>query len=203
MSKALSDIEISELICTRISHDIIGNVGAVSNAVELLEEGDLDFIDDIKSILKTSSFVLSARMRFFRMVFGLSSANLDNLELVEKTLREYIKTIGNSNNIIDIKISLENETFSKVAMLSAMIVADTFVRGGYISIKQEGEKLFICSDNNSLIKDKVFIIKEVINGNITDSLAQYAPILYLKQVLKETKYSLSVVDSDKLELFIG
>ena len=46
---------ITELVCTRISHDIIGNIGAVANAVELLEEGDLDFLDDIKSILKNSS----------------------------------------------------------------------------------------------------------------------------------------------------
>ena len=53
---------VSELICTRISHDLIGNIGAVSNAVELLEEGDMDFLDDIKSILKTSSGVLSARL---------------------------------------------------------------------------------------------------------------------------------------------
>ena len=48
---------ISELICTRISHDLIGNIGAVANAVELLEEGDMDFLDDIRSILKTSSQV--------------------------------------------------------------------------------------------------------------------------------------------------
>ena len=60
---------VSELICTRISHDIIGNIGAVSNASELLEEGDIEFLDDIKSILKTSAFNLSSRMKFFRMAF--------------------------------------------------------------------------------------------------------------------------------------
>ena len=46
---------LSELISTRLSHDIIGNIGAVANAAELLEEGDMDFLDDIKSILKTLS----------------------------------------------------------------------------------------------------------------------------------------------------
>ena len=39
---------IAELVCTRISHDLIGNIGAVANAVELLEEGDTDFLDEIK-----------------------------------------------------------------------------------------------------------------------------------------------------------
>lgn len=45
MENTLSVSEISELVCTRISHDLIGNIGAVSNAVELLEEGDMDFMD--------------------------------------------------------------------------------------------------------------------------------------------------------------
>ena len=47
--------KLSQIICTRISHDLIGNIGAVSNAVELLEEGDMDFMDDIKS---NSAYVL-------------------------------------------------------------------------------------------------------------------------------------------------
>ena len=36
----MSDNKVCELVCTRLSHDIIGNIGAVANAVELLEEGD-------------------------------------------------------------------------------------------------------------------------------------------------------------------
>lgn len=77
MNNILSETELAELICTRISHDVIGNVGAVANAVELLEEGDMDFLDDIRSILKISSSVLSARLKFFRLAFGLTNANLD------------------------------------------------------------------------------------------------------------------------------
>lgn len=80
MNDILSETELAELICTRISHDVIGNVGAVSNAVELLEEGDMDFLDDIRSILKVSSSVLSARLKFFRLAFGLSNANLERFQ---------------------------------------------------------------------------------------------------------------------------
>ena len=48
---------VSELICTRLSHDIVGNIGAVANAVELLEEDDMDFVTNValectKEILK-------------------------------------------------------------------------------------------------------------------------------------------------------
>ena len=47
-------VNITELVCTRVSHDLIGNIGALGNAVELLEDGDNDFLPEIKSMLKIS-----------------------------------------------------------------------------------------------------------------------------------------------------
>ena len=60
--------ELSELICTRISHDLIGNIGAVANAVELMDE-DPEALDDAKPILSVSSKVLTARLKFFLFCF--------------------------------------------------------------------------------------------------------------------------------------
>ena len=88
---------ITELVCTRLSHDIIGNIGAVANAVELLEEGDVDFMDDIKSILKTSSTTLAARLKFFRMAFGLNNANLEDEITVKNIAQDYLFTLGNKD----------------------------------------------------------------------------------------------------------
>lgn len=194
-------LEISELVCTRISHDLVGNIGAVSNAVELLEDGDMDFLDDIKNILKSSSFILASRMKFFRMIFGANNANLDNLDLVKKTTADYIKTIC-GNYDVTMELELQDGRFSKVAMLCVMIVADTFVRGGQIIIKQKEDRLIVSSENKSMLKDKVFIIKEVINDRISESLAQYAPILYLKEILKETKYSVKTSGIEGLEIIV-
>ena len=42
----MDNIFLSELLVTRLSHDIIGNIGAVANAVELLNEGDEDDKED-------------------------------------------------------------------------------------------------------------------------------------------------------------
>lgn len=59
-----TNIYISEIVATRLSHDLIGNIGAVANAVELLNEGDEDDREDIGNILNFSSKVLSRRLKF-------------------------------------------------------------------------------------------------------------------------------------------
>ena len=61
----MSDTFLAEIIATRLSPDLIGNIGAVSNAVELLNEGDEQDLEDVNNILNFSSKVLSKRLKFF------------------------------------------------------------------------------------------------------------------------------------------
>ena len=75
-----TNIYISEIVATRLSHDLIGNIGAVANAVELLNEGDEDDREDIGNILNFSSKVLSRRLKFFRLCFGMSNAAVKTTE---------------------------------------------------------------------------------------------------------------------------
>ena len=87
-------VNITELVCTRVSHDLIGNIGALGNAVELLEDGDNDFLPEIKSMLKISFGVLSARLKFFRMAFGRTNAYLQNPKIFRQSCADYIKTFN-------------------------------------------------------------------------------------------------------------
>lgn len=196
MDNNLSSTEISELICTRISHDVIGNIGAVSNAVELLEEGDMDFMDDIRSILKISSSVLTARLKFFRIAFGLNNTNLEQIDLIEKTIRDYLKTIGNVNYPISLNMEIKNWEFCKIVMLAVMILADTFIKGGHIEVREEPNRLLILSSSSeSQSAEKMAVIKNVILENINERAAQYAPVFYLQELLKSIKLRLTVVDN--------
>ena len=46
-----TNIYISEIMATRLSHDLIGNIGAGANAAALLNEGDEDDREDMSNIV--------------------------------------------------------------------------------------------------------------------------------------------------------
>lgn len=194
---------IAELVCTRISHDLIGNIGAVANAVELLEEGDTDFLDEIKEILKVSSSVLSARLKFFRMAFGLDNANLTDMALVEKTTRDYLTTIGNKN--FPIRFNMENFSvkYTRIMMLAVMILADVLIKGGEINVSEQNCKLFVnISAVSKTSASKTEDILALLSGQKEEYLAQYAPVFYLKNLVNKSDMTLCLSEGDSLGFVI-
>ena len=181
----MEDSLITQLVCTRLSHDIIGNIGAVANAVEPLEEGDMDFIDDIKSILKTSSVNLSSRLKFFRMAFGLANSNLDDLNLVKETAQNYLSTLGNKDFPIKLDFAVSNPAKRKTALLMIMVLADILLRGGTLKVYESPHGLIAeTSTANRVSTDKLARIQNVIQSGTVEPDAGLAPLIALMDAHK-------------------
>ncbi|MBQ7286081.1 MAG: hypothetical protein IJW72_07535 [Alphaproteobacteria bacterium] len=186
---------LSELICTRLCHDIIGNIGAVANAVELLEEGDMDFLDDIKSILKTSSGVLSARMKFFRLAFGLNNANLENQDMLKDTAKDYLSTLGNRSCPLQLDWTFVDAKYAKVALLGIMCIADILIRGGQISVRPYQNGIMVVHNEDAQVSaDKVIQLKEAVNSGEVGENAQFAAVAYLLKLIKDTGMQIYMVN---------
>ncbi len=196
MSKDLS-FQISELICTRISHDLIGNIGAVSNAVELLDD-DPESVSDVKPILELSSKVLSARLKFFRLAFGLNNATVKNIEELNLIATEYVQTIGNRNFPIKLNLQIKTPQLYKIVLLSIMVLSDIFIKGGVIAaIEGDTGIEFTATSENILSASKLNTLQNCLNGNISDeNPAQNAPLLYLQDILTQSNISIKLSFTD-------
>ncbi|MDY4885279.1 MAG: hypothetical protein SO141_03415 [Alphaproteobacteria bacterium] len=190
--------ELSELICTRISHDLIGNIGAVANAVELMDE-DPEAIDDAKSILSISSKVLTARLKFFRLAFGLNNTGVKTIAEITAPAEEYIATVGSRTAPIKLNFNISTPALYKIVMLGIMVMSDVFIRGGELSISETVNGLTFTADSQSALSaGKLAVMQKVLNAEIpAENPAQSAPLIYMMRLLNDTPVKITVSYTEK------
>ena len=196
-----SNVFVSEAIATRLSHDLIGNIGAVANAVELMnEDGGAD--EDIVHILNFSSAVLSHRLKFFRLCFGLSNATVKTTEEMVKLTEDYLSSLGNPNYQIKLKLAISTPKIYKLVMPSVMLMADAVIKNGTVAVTQTETNLQIkVSSDTPLNQTKLTNIAKILGGNEPDeNPSSYAPLYYLMSYLEGSGVSLKFSDNT---LFIG
>lgn len=189
--------ELSELICTRISHDLIGNIGAVANAVELMDE-DPEAVDDAKPILSISSKVLTARLKFFRLAFGLNNTGVKTLAEVINPAEEYIATIGSRTAPIKLNFNISTPALYKIVMLGIMAMGDVFIRGGELKISETASGLTFTADSQSALSaGKLAVMQEVLNGKMPEeNPAQSAPLIYMMRLLNDSAVNITIAASE-------
>ncbi len=183
---------LQELICTKINHDIIGHVGAVCNAVELLEEDDMEFIDDIKNILKISSFALAARLKFFRIAFGMNNASVDNIQDI---ISNYTTSIASKNYPINTHTTSITKENLKSILLIVMILSEIIYKGGNINIEESTIKV----EAQTFNQEKFNNLKDIKNAEQTPSNAQY---FYLSNILNEANKKLLITQTSEHNITI-
>jgi histidine phosphotransferase ChpT len=64
-------LELASLLCSRLCHDMLSPVGALSNGLELLaDEKDPEMRKRCFELLEQSAKISTDKLRFFRLAFG-------------------------------------------------------------------------------------------------------------------------------------
>ncbi|MBL0942240.1 MAG: hypothetical protein IBJ00_05920 [Alphaproteobacteria bacterium] len=86
------DIIISQLLSSRLCHDLIAPISAVKTGLELLSDissGETD--PQVSELIMHSAESLSRRLTFFRFAFGFSSVNhIKSLDEVHTIIDDYL-----------------------------------------------------------------------------------------------------------------
>ncbi len=159
-------MNLTEAIVVRLSHDLAGAIGAFSNTVDLMKM-DASFIGESVGLLETSSTQLTARLAFFRALYGAETKSID-ADLV----RRYLGTLA-------IPVDFQGRINSRLQLAMVAVGIEMLGTGG--TLKLADKKLTI--EGKELHQDPVFI--QALMGTNVPCDPKLVPALWLIEISKE------------------
>ena len=196
---------LTELIASKICHDLTSPVGAVANGVEILEDIGAD--NDVISLISFSAAQASAKLKTLRMAYGLGGADESiKLEQIHQTFGEYVagdkRVTQDWNPYMEIGFE-PRRGFPKLFMCSLLLVHDALPKGGVIKVSVEDDDmlLFTAEGENAALKENISEALE-----LKTSVEELSPTLihpYITGLLaNKYKYEITVDGSGKNFIFL-
>ncbi|MBN9505053.1 MAG: histidine phosphotransferase [Altererythrobacter sp.] len=135
-----SSTDLAALLCSRLCHDMLSPVGALSNGLELLaEEKDPEMRRRCFELLEQSARVSTGKLKFFRLAYGAAGGFGD--EVPSEEPRELVAGLAEGNGRIELEWVVAEPVLPKpavkVLLNLAAIAIDALVRGGTLMIAAE------------------------------------------------------------------
>ncbi|WP_434055506.1 MAG: histidine phosphotransferase family protein [Roseibium sp.] len=139
--KELSSLDLAALVASRVCHDIISPVGAITNGLEVLdEEGSEDMRDFAMDLIRKSARQASAKLQFARLAFGAAGSagaeiDLGDAQVVATGFMENEK----SDLVWQVSRHLMPKNYVKLLLNLILIANQCVPRGGEIKVEMEGD----------------------------------------------------------------
>ena len=133
-------LELAALLCSRLCHDLLSPVGALSNGLELLaEEKDPAMRQRCFELLEQSARSSADKLKFFRLAFGAAGGFGEAVPVAEP--KALIEALAGPSGRIALRWTMSSQTLPKSAVKIllnlALIGIEALVRGGTLEIALE------------------------------------------------------------------
>jgi histidine phosphotransferase ChpT len=130
-------IDLASLLSSRICHDLISPVGALSNGIEILtDDCDDDMRDQTIALLAHSVNEATGRLRLLRLAFGGSSSlgGMVGLGDGESALRDYLST---TKVALDWQPAIDAlpKAAMKLLLNLALVATESIIRAGTLVVQ--------------------------------------------------------------------
>ena len=135
-----SSTDLAAQLCSRLCHDLLSPVGALSNGLELLaDEKDPEMRQRCFELLEQSARVSTDKLKFFRLAYGAAGGFGDSVPTVEP--RDLVAALVSGNERIELQWGVSEPSLPKpavkVLLNLASIAIDALVRGGTLAVGAE------------------------------------------------------------------
>lgn len=148
-------LRVVELLCSRICHDLVSPVAAISNGVELLNEMGASGMDDAIGLLELSARQASVRLQLFRLSYGAGGSEaLISGKMIYETFKNFIES-----DRVTLSWDLMNDVpdedlpagFFKVLLNAMMFARECITKGGTITVKKDMNALMVIAEGPAVI----------------------------------------------------
>ena len=136
----VSSTDLAAMLCSRLCHDMLSPVGALSNGLELLAtETDPAMKQNCIELLEQSATISTNKLKFFRLAFGAAGGFGERVPVEEPKV--LVEALAADKGRIAVEWALAEANLSKpavkVLLNFAQIALDALVRGGQLDIGAE------------------------------------------------------------------
>ena len=133
-------IDLAAMLCSRLCHDMLSPVGALSNGLELLAlETDPEMRANVMQLLEQSASISTNKLKFFRLAFGAAGGFGERVDVEEP--KALIQALVADKDKVEVNWALADASLGKpavkVLLNVAQIAIDALVRGGTLDVGAE------------------------------------------------------------------
>jgi histidine phosphotransferase ChpT len=133
-------IDLAAMLCSRLCHDMLSPVGALSNGLELLAlETDPEMRANVMQLLEQSASISTNKLKFFRLAFGAAGGFGERVDVEEP--KALIQALVADKDKVEVNWALADASLGKpavkVLLNFAQIAIDALVRGGTLDVGAE------------------------------------------------------------------
>ncbi len=203
-------VDFASLLCSRLCHDLLSPVAALSNGLELLaQETEPDMRQQCLDLLAESCRATVNKLKFFRLAFGAAGGFGELVDSGE--VREAIEGLFAANSRLTLGWMVSEPRLSKPAMKVllnlALIGGDALIRGGRLDIGVERRagviEIVIRATGDRLVLDSA--IRESLLGNPPQDalIARLGPALLARAIAAQHHGHIQLAETASSHLLLG
>ncbi len=134
------DLRVAELLASRLCHDLVGPIGAVSNGIELMEDEGFGMADDALALAANSAGQASDLLQFYRLAYGMAGMRQgSDLEPIRALAKGFL---SHSKAELDWPSAAAPadmpEGVGKLLLNVVVLAAESLPRGGTVGVRLAG-----------------------------------------------------------------
>ncbi len=161
---------VSEILISKICHDLVSPVGAVNNGIEFLTDMGADGLADGLGLIEHSARQASVRLQLFRMCYGAGGSDAKVTgKMVYEAFQNYV-----TGTKCSMEWDLMNDTpdddmpagFMKMILNLMIFAQEAMPKGGVVSVKMQGGNEMVIVGCGEKVKPKDGCV-EALNANVS------------------------------------